>query len=65
LAYASYVRAERLLEPTPGEELNTVESARRKTEAQLGSDALAVKKNLDAVLAQAKSLPASAFSAAR
>ena len=65
LAYASYLRAEQLLAPTPGEELNTVESARRKTEAQLGADALAVKKNLDAVLAQAKSLPASAFSAAR
>jgi tetratricopeptide (TPR) repeat protein len=65
LAYASYLRAEQLLEPTPGEELNTVASARRTTETQLGSDALAVKKNLDAVLAQAKSLPASAFTTAR
>jgi len=35
------------------------------TETQLGSDALAVEKNLDVVLAQAKSLPASAFSTAR
>jgi tetratricopeptide (TPR) repeat protein len=65
LAYASYLRAEQLLAPTPGKELNTVESARRKTETQLGADALAVKKNLDAVLVQAKSLPASAFTAAR
>jgi tetratricopeptide (TPR) repeat protein len=65
LAYASYLRAEQLLAPTPGEELNTVESARRVTETQLGSDALAVEKNLDVVLAQAKSLPASAFSTAR
>ncbi len=65
LAFACYLRAEELLAPTPGEELNTVESARRMTEARLGADAVAVKKNLDAVLSQARSLPVSAFTAAR
>ncbi len=65
LAYACYLHAEQLLTPTPGEELNTVETARRTTETQLGTDAISVKKNLDAILGQAKSLPVSAFTAAR
>jgi len=64
LAYACYLKAEQLLAPTPGEELNTVESARKVTEAQFGAGSMAVKKNLDGVLVQAKSLPASAFTAA-
>ncbi|MFZ0910007.1 MAG: tetratricopeptide repeat protein [Candidatus Acidiferrales bacterium] len=65
LGYACYLHADQLLAPTPGEELNTVEDARRTTETELGADAISVKKNLDEVLAQAKSLPASAFTAAR
>jgi tetratricopeptide (TPR) repeat protein len=64
-AYASYLHAEQLLTPTPGEELNTIESARHAAETQLAAEASAVKKDLDAVLSQAKSLPASAFASSR
>jgi tetratricopeptide (TPR) repeat protein len=61
LAYACYLHAEQLLAPTPGPELDTVENARRAAESSLGAEANAVKKNLEAALAQARSLPESSF----
>lgn len=58
LAYACFVRAERLLAPSPGPQLDTVTQARRDAETRLGGEASGVRKSLDAALAQAKSLPA-------
>jgi len=55
-AYACFVRAEQLLSSSPGPQLDTVAKTRRESEAHLGSEAGSVRKNLDATLAQAKSL---------
>ena len=61
LAYACFVRAESLLAPGGGEELETVRNARRQVESRLGKKILAVQKNLPLLLAGATSLPASSF----
>jgi tetratricopeptide (TPR) repeat protein len=61
--YACFVRAEQLLSASPGPQLNTVTKARREAETRIGGEAAGVRKNLEATLAQAKSLPQSAFAA--
>ena len=58
-AYAAFVRAEQLLSASPGPELDTVTKTRRESETRLGSEAIGVRKNLDATLTQARSLPTS------
>ncbi|HXW18042.1 MAG TPA: tetratricopeptide repeat protein, partial [Candidatus Acidoferrales bacterium] len=65
LAYACYLRAEQLLTPTPGPELDEVGNTRRETQSRIAAEASAVKKNLDAALEQARTLPPSAFTASR
>lgn len=62
-AYACFVRAEQLLTPSPGPQLDTVTKTRREVETRLGGEAVSVRKNLEATLAQAKSLPESAITA--
>jgi len=62
-AYACFVRAEQLLTPSPGPQLDTVTKMRREVETRLGGEAVGVRKNLEATLAQAKSLPESAIAA--
>jgi tetratricopeptide (TPR) repeat protein len=61
LAYACFVRAENLLAPGGGEELETVRNARRQVESRLGRKALTVQKNLPVLLAGATNLPTSSF----
>jgi tetratricopeptide (TPR) repeat protein len=63
LAYACFLHAENLLTGSPGEELDTARNLRRQSETHLGDVAAAVRKNLDAVLAEAASLPETAFAA--
>jgi tetratricopeptide (TPR) repeat protein len=65
LAYACYLRAEQLLTATPGPELDEVATTRRETESRIAPEASAVKKNLDAALEQARTLPPSSFTASR
>lgn len=61
LAYACFVRAENLL-PTPGgQELQTVQAARREMEGHLGKKTADMQKSLPSLLASASSLPASSF----
>ncbi len=59
LAFACFLRAESLLSGVSGPQLDMVTKTRREAEGYLGSDASAVRKNLEATLAEAKSLPAS------
>lgn len=61
LAYACYLRAEILLGGKGGENLQTVETARHEVEILLGTKAIAVQKNLPALLVRAANLPASSF----
>jgi tetratricopeptide (TPR) repeat protein len=58
-AYAAFVRAEQLLSASPGPQLETVTNTRRESETRLGAEANGVRKNLDATLTQARSLPTS------
>ena len=58
-AYAAFVRAEQLLSASPGPQLDAVTKTRRESETRLGSEASGVRKNLDATLTQARSLPTS------
>ena len=61
--YACFVRAEQLLSASPGPQLETVTKTRREAETRLGVEAAGARKNLEATLAQAKSLPQSAITA--
>jgi len=61
LAYACLLRADDLLASYGGEELKTVEAARRELESRLGKNAGQVRKDLPKLLASAVSLPASSF----
>jgi tetratricopeptide (TPR) repeat protein len=61
LAYACLVRAEDLLASHGGQELETVEAARREMESRLGKKAGEMHKDLPKLLASAASLPASSF----
>ncbi|MGB9337327.1 MAG: tetratricopeptide repeat protein, partial [Candidatus Acidiferrales bacterium] len=60
-AFACFARAEQLLSPSPGPQLDTVTKTRREAETRLGGEAAGVRNNLEATLAQAKSLPESAI----
>ncbi len=62
-AYVCFVRAEQLLTPSPGPQLDTVTKTRREAETHLGGEAAGVRTNLEVTLAQAKSLPESAIAA--
>ncbi len=62
-AFACFVRAEQLLSSSPGPQLDTVTKTRREAETRLDGEAAGVRKNLEATLAQAKSLPESAIAA--
>lgn len=61
LAYACVLRADDLLASHGGEEIKTVEAARREMESHLGKNASKVRKDLPKLLASAASLPASSF----
>jgi tetratricopeptide (TPR) repeat protein len=61
LTYACLLRADDLLVSHGGEELKTVEAARREMESRLGKNAGEVHKDLPKLLASAASLPASSF----
>ena len=56
LAYACFLHAEDLLVSLPGEELDTARNLRRQTEAHLGHEITSIRKNLNAVLAEAAAL---------
>ena len=61
LVYACFIRAENLLAPTGGEELRTVQDARRQVEGHLGTKAIQFQKDLPRLLANAVSFPANSF----
>jgi tetratricopeptide (TPR) repeat protein len=56
LAYACFLRAEALLAPSPGPELETVRKTLSETQAHLGREAASVRNHLGAVLAEAATL---------
>jgi tetratricopeptide (TPR) repeat protein len=58
-AFACFLRAEQLLSGVGGTQLDAVAKTRGEAEKRLGGEANAVRKNLDATLAEAKSLPVS------
>ena len=58
LAYACLLRAEDLLATAAPAQLQTVQTARRQLEAELGAKAPAARKDLPALLARAANLPA-------
>jgi tetratricopeptide (TPR) repeat protein len=60
-AFACFLHAEELLGNSRGPELDTISTVRAKTEARLGRDASAVRKNLKAVTSEALSLPDATF----
>jgi tetratricopeptide (TPR) repeat protein len=64
LAYACFLKAEELLTPIGGSDLETVRATRVEFEATLGGRAAADRKNLPALLARAMNLPAGAFDTA-
>jgi hypothetical protein len=59
------LHAESLLSATPGDELSAVVQARSASEARLGRDAAATRRNSEALATEASSLPTSAFAPAR
>jgi tetratricopeptide (TPR) repeat protein len=59
--YACLLRAEELLRASPGTELSAVANARAETEAHLGREAVSVRNNRDAILAEALHLEAASF----
>jgi len=61
LAYACFLHAEDLLRSTPGAAQETVSKLRAASEARLGREAPAARKNLDAILKEATALPPTAF----
>lgn len=65
LVFACMLRAESLLSATPGDELSAVVQARSASEARLGRDAAATRRNSEALATEASSLPTSAFAPAR
>jgi tetratricopeptide (TPR) repeat protein len=56
LAYACFVHAEELLASLPGKELDTVQKLRKESEARLGNESAAVRKNLSTILRDATAL---------
>jgi len=61
LSYACYLRAEELLKGQSGPGLSEVTKARAEAERKVGGETAHVRKNLEAELIQARSLPLSAF----
>jgi len=61
LAYACIVRAEKLLAIRGGQELETVQTARREMESRMGKNGGGTRKNMPSLLASAATLPASSF----
>jgi tetratricopeptide (TPR) repeat protein len=55
LAFACILRAEDLLQPTGGEQLETVSKVREQLQKEMGSKSAAVRKNLSTYLLQASS----------
>jgi tetratricopeptide (TPR) repeat protein len=61
LAYACFLRAERLMAGNGGNDLETVKSIRQQVESHLGQKAVAVQGNLPVMLARATELPTDSF----
>ena len=61
LAYACLLRAENLLSPSGGTELETVRTMRHQVEVRLGKKAATAQKDLPALLSRARSLPSRSF----
>ena len=61
LSYACYLQAEELLKNRNTPEMAAISKARTETEPKLATNAASIRKNLDAELTQARSLPPSAF----
>jgi tetratricopeptide (TPR) repeat protein len=59
---ACFLRAENMLKATPGEELSAIVQARAQSEAALGGEAAAVKRDYESISKDAASLDASVFS---
>ena len=65
LVFASLLRAEAMVNSSPGAELATIAQARAESEARLGHKAAAVRRSSAAVAKEALDLPASSFSRPR
>ncbi|HEV1993951.1 MAG TPA: hypothetical protein VGR03_06455 [Candidatus Acidoferrum sp.] len=65
LVFACFLRAEELVNTTPGAELTTIAQARAESEARLGREAAAVRRSSGATAKEALDLPASSFSRPR
>ncbi|MGC1367458.1 MAG: tetratricopeptide repeat protein [Candidatus Acidiferrum sp.] len=61
--FACLLHAENALQKTPGDELNVVTQGRKESEARLGAEAAAVRRNLDAIVMQSMNLRVSALAA--
>jgi tetratricopeptide (TPR) repeat protein len=65
LVFASLLRAEEMVNSSPGAELTTIAQARAESEARLGREAAAVRRSSAAVAKEALDLRASSFSRPR
>ena len=63
LVFACFLRAEDLLQDSPGDELSAVVQARKESEARLGGDAASIRAHRDAAANEAADLSASSFTA--
>jgi hypothetical protein len=61
LVYACFVRADTLMTPKAGPELDTVRAIRRQVEAKLGKHAATAEHDVDALLPRALSLTSAAL----
>ena len=59
--FACSLHAENALQNTPGDELTVVSQGRKESEARLGKEATAARRNLDGLIAQSLSLHVSAL----
>lgn len=65
LVFASLLRAEEMVNSSPGAELTTIAQARAESEARLGHETTAVRRSSAAIAKEALDLPASSFSRPR
>jgi tetratricopeptide (TPR) repeat protein len=63
--FACLLHAENALQSTPGEELTVILQARKESEARLGPEAGAVRRNLDETVAESLTLQVSALAATK
>ena len=63
LVFACFLHAEALLRDSPGEELSAIVHVRAESEARLGREAGAVRKDLDAAAKEAATIPVASFKA--